>query len=107
MRSLPCADISNYSREDKDMLRGAGLMSQASGLGPASARTTSGAPGKVRLCRHRNCCCPLCKPAFVASQVPVASLSLFLTLSVSVCCSVSCCQVSGLSQVRCGQYGVG
>ncbi|CAK0787287.1 hypothetical protein CVIRNUC_010505 [Coccomyxa viridis] len=39
-------DISKYSREDKDMLRGAGLMSQASGLGPASARTTTDAPTK-------------------------------------------------------------
>ena len=34
------------------MLRGAGLMSQASGLGPASARTITDAPNKVRLCRH-------------------------------------------------------
>ena len=50
------------------MLRGAGLMSQASGLGPASARTTTGAPAKVRLCSRRSCFCPLHETAFIAAQ---------------------------------------
>lgn len=77
MISLPCADISNYSREDKDMLRGAGLMSQASGLGPASARTTTGAPAKVRLCSRRSCFCPLLNPAFIAAQVHSLCLSSY------------------------------
>ena len=50
------------------MLRGAGLMSQASGLGPASARTTTNAPLKVRLCTRRHCFCPLRNSAFIAAQ---------------------------------------
>ena len=76
MTSLPCADISNYSREDKDMLRGAGLMSQASGLGPASARTTTAAPAKVRLYSRCNCSCPL-RNLFHCSA-SACSLSLLL-----------------------------
>ena len=58
------------------MLRGAGLMSQASGLGPATARTTAGAPKTVRLCRPCNSRCPLRNPAFAAVQVHALSLSL-------------------------------
>ena len=76
--SLPYADISNYSREDKDMLRGAGLMSQASGLGPGPARTATDAPSKVRLCRHRIMSCLLHTPASIAAQVRVLSLTQML-----------------------------
>ena len=75
MMSLPCADISNYSRKDKDMLRGAGLMSQASGLGQAPARTTIDAPSKVRLCCQRILQCPLRSYAFMVEQARALSLT--------------------------------
>ena len=93
MVSLPCADISNYSREDKDMLRGAGLMSQASGLGPASARTTTGAPAKVRLCSRRSC-------------FPSSAQSCLHCSTVHALCLSSCAQESELLVVLCNPYNL-
>ena len=58
------------------MLRGAGLMSQASGLGPASARTTTDAPTKVRLYSRCICSCPLRKSLQHKCMLSVSPLAL-------------------------------
>ena len=71
------------------MLRGAGLMSQASGLGPASARTITGAPTKVRLCSCRSCFCPLHSPALQHKRVlSVSPLALRKASVWSVQCDL-------------------